>query len=53
KPGAPVSTPLDWEELTPELDPRRFTMEAVLRRVEKRGDLFEPVLRGGQSLPRL
>jgi bifunctional non-homologous end joining protein LigD len=50
KPGAPVSTPLDWDELTPELDPARFTMDAVLRRVEERGDLFEPVLRGGQTL---
>jgi bifunctional non-homologous end joining protein LigD len=50
KPGAPVSTPLRWEELTPELDPSRFTMAAVLRRVEEHGDLFEPVLRGGQSL---
>jgi bifunctional non-homologous end joining protein LigD len=50
KPGAPVSTPLRWEEVTPKLDPGRFTMEAVLRRVEKEGDLFEPVLRGGQSL---
>jgi bifunctional non-homologous end joining protein LigD len=53
KPGAPVSTPLEWDELTPKLDPRRFTMAAVLRRVEERGDLFEPVLRGGQSLPAL
>ena len=51
KPGAPVSTPLDWDELTPKLDARRFTMAAVLRRVEERGDLFEPVLRGGQTLP--
>jgi bifunctional non-homologous end joining protein LigD len=51
KPGAPVSTPLEWDELTPSLDPRRFTMAAVLQRVEERGDLFESVLRGGQSLP--
>ena len=50
KPGAPVSTPLRWEELTPGLDPSRFTMAAVLERVEEHGDLFEPVLRGGQSL---
>jgi bifunctional non-homologous end joining protein LigD len=50
KPGAPVSTPLRWDEVTPKLDPRRFTMEAVLQRVEREGDLFEPVLRGGQSL---
>ena len=53
KPGAPVSTPLEWDELTPRLDPRRFTMAAVLKRVAERGDLFEPVLRGGQSLPTL
>jgi bifunctional non-homologous end joining protein LigD len=50
KPGAPVSTPIRWEELRPTLDPSRFTMAAVLRRVEQEGDLFEPVLRGGQSL---
>jgi bifunctional non-homologous end joining protein LigD len=50
KPGAPVSTPLRWEEVTARLDPSRFTMEAVLRRVEQEGDLFEPVLGGGQSL---
>ncbi len=50
KEGAPVSTPLRWEELTPRLDPGRFTMQAVLRRVEQHGDLFESVLQGGQSL---
>jgi bifunctional non-homologous end joining protein LigD len=50
KPGAPVSTPLRWEEVTKRLDPGRFTMAAVLKRVEQEGDLFEPVLRGGQSL---
>jgi bifunctional non-homologous end joining protein LigD len=50
KPGAPVSTPLRWKEVTRRLDPSRFTMAAVLRRVDREGDLFEPVLRGGQSL---
>jgi bifunctional non-homologous end joining protein LigD len=50
KPGAPVSTPLRWDELTEGLEPRRFTMETVLQRVEEHGDLLEPVLRGGQSL---
>ena len=50
KEGAPVSTPLRWEEVTARLDPGRFTMAAVLRRIEREGDLFEPVLRGGQSL---
>jgi bifunctional non-homologous end joining protein LigD len=44
KPGAPVSTPLRWEELTPEVRPRDFTMDTVLERVRQHGDLFEPVL---------
>jgi bifunctional non-homologous end joining protein LigD len=50
KPGAPVSTPLRWAELTEDVRPRDFTMPAVLDRVEREGDLFEPVLRGGQFL---
>jgi bifunctional non-homologous end joining protein LigD len=50
RPGAPVSTPLRWEELTPDLDFRAFTMPAVLERVAREGDLFEPVLHGKQSL---
>jgi bifunctional non-homologous end joining protein LigD len=50
KPGAPVSTPLQWNELTEELRPRDFTMERVLERVAVHGDLFEPVLHGSQQL---
>jgi len=48
--GAPVSTPLRWDEVNERLDPREFTMDVVRRRVEQHGDLFEPVLRGRQSL---
>jgi bifunctional non-homologous end joining protein LigD len=50
KPGAPVSTPLAWEELTDGVRPRDFTMEVALQRVTRRGDLFEPVLHGKQAL---
>jgi bifunctional non-homologous end joining protein LigD len=50
RPGAPVSAPLRWEELTEDLTPRQFGMRAVLARVERDGDLYEPVLRGGQAL---
>jgi bifunctional non-homologous end joining protein LigD len=50
RPGAPVSTPLRWDELTEEVTPRQFGMREVLARVEREGDLYEPVLRGGQVL---
>ena len=50
KPGAPVSTPLRWEELTETVTPRRFGMRVALERVEEHGDLFAPVLAGGQAL---
>jgi bifunctional non-homologous end joining protein LigD len=50
QPGVPVSTPLRWGEVSEDLDPRDFTMDVVLARVERDGDLFERVLRGKQSL---
>jgi bifunctional non-homologous end joining protein LigD len=53
-----VSTPVTWDEVEQGLkkkDPQRLVFEAkdVLARVEKKGDLFEPVLRLKQSLPQL
>lgn len=50
KPGAPVSTPLRWDELTESIMPRDFSMQVALDRVAKHGDLFEPVLHGKQAL---
>jgi bifunctional non-homologous end joining protein LigD len=50
KAGAPVSTPLRWEELGEKVRPRDFGMREALGRVEEHGDLFEPVLQGGQAL---
>jgi len=52
KEGAPVSTPLRWEEVDDTLDPAAFTMEAVLERIERHGDLFAGVLTERQSLSR-
>jgi bifunctional non-homologous end joining protein LigD len=50
KAGAPVSTPLRWDEVTEDLDPAGFTMDVVLDRVRKHGDLFAGVLKKKQSL---
>jgi bifunctional non-homologous end joining protein LigD len=50
KPGAPVSTPLRWDEVDESLDPTAFTMDVVRERLAKHGDLFAPVLQGKQSL---
>jgi bifunctional non-homologous end joining protein LigD len=50
KPGAPVSTPLRWEELGEKVRPRDFGIREALERVQQHGDLFEPVLKGGQAL---
>ena len=44
KPGAPVSTPLHWDELTEDVRPRDFTMTVALERVARDGDLFAAVL---------
>jgi bifunctional non-homologous end joining protein LigD len=48
--GAPVSTPLRWDEVQSGLDPAGFTMETVLDRVAEHGDLYAAVLGGKQSL---
>ena len=45
-----MSTPLRWDEVTEQLDPSAFTMDAVLERVARDGDLFEGVLTTKQSL---
>jgi bifunctional non-homologous end joining protein LigD len=50
KEGAPVSTPLRWQEVSEKLDPAALTMDAVLGRVERHGDLYEGVLTTKQRL---
>jgi bifunctional non-homologous end joining protein LigD len=50
KPGAPVSTPLHWDELTSDVRPRDFTMSVALERIERHGDLFAPVLEDPRPL---
>jgi bifunctional non-homologous end joining protein LigD len=48
-PGAPVSTPLDWEELDDDIEPGDFRIDNVWERFAD-GDRFAPVLHDKQSL---
>ncbi|MHB8859430.1 MAG: DNA ligase D [Thermoleophilia bacterium] len=51
QPGAPVSTPLDWDELVPgKLRPGNFDIMNLPGRLEEKGDLFAPVLTEKQDL---
>jgi bifunctional non-homologous end joining protein LigD len=50
KAGAPVSTPLRWDEVNEKLNPSIYSMGVVLDRVRRFGDLYEGVLTTKQSL---
>ena len=49
-PDAMVSTPLDWDELTDDLDPREFTIETAPARFAEVGDIWAAQLKKKNSL---
>ena len=49
-PGAPVATPLEWDEVRPGLHPSQFNITNALDRFAVRGDLFAGVLHAPQEL---
>ena len=51
--GAPVSAPLKWSEITKRLDPLKFNLKTMPRRLERVGDLFEDVFRNRVKLPKI
>ena len=48
--GATLATPLTWDEVEQGAEPQDFTMETIWDRLDAVGDLFAPVLEGGQNL---
>ncbi|HUH08804.1 MAG TPA: non-homologous end-joining DNA ligase [Egibacteraceae bacterium] len=48
--AAPVATPLTWDEVAGGAEPQDFTISTVFSRLERVGDLYAPVLEGGQDL---
>lgn len=53
KPGATVSTPLEWNEVNEKLHPSQFTIKNVLQRFEKKGDLWKPILSKGANIKKI
>jgi len=53
RPGATVSTPLLWNEVNDKLDPTTFTMMNTLKRLDKVGDLWKPVLGKGEDISKV
>ncbi len=49
-PGAPVSTPLAWEELDDEIYPEMFRIGSLFERIEQVGDLFADAMKIRQDL---
>jgi bifunctional non-homologous end joining protein LigD len=51
RPGAPVATPLHWDELRdPGTRPDRWTLRTLPHRLERDGDPWRDIARQGQSL---
>jgi bifunctional non-homologous end joining protein LigD len=47
KPGATVSTPLEWSEIKKGLHPSQFTIKTIFERLKEKGDLFKGVMKKG------
>lgn len=49
RPGAPVATPIDWDELG-HVDPQSYTIENIFKRLGSKDDPWKTINRQGRSL---
>jgi bifunctional non-homologous end joining protein LigD len=50
RPMATVSVPIDWDELTPRLDPQKWTIRTILKRLKTGRDPWADYFRAKQAL---
>jgi bifunctional non-homologous end joining protein LigD len=51
KPGAPVATPLEWDEMTRnDMHPQKYTLDNVFRRLGQKADPWRDITRHAQTL---
>ncbi|WP_343073354.1 DNA ligase D [Pyxidicoccus fallax] len=48
---APFSAPVQWSEVTKKLDPARFNLKTLRKRLDAVGDLFAEAMKDRQTLP--
>jgi len=53
KPGAPIATPVRWDEVDADLDPRAYRLDNIFRRLSKVSDPWPDIARHGARLPAL
>jgi bifunctional non-homologous end joining protein LigD len=52
-PAASVSTPLHWDEVKKGLQPFGFTIKNILKRLDREGDLWSPVMGQGVDIKKV
>ncbi len=50
KKGAPVATPITWDELTSSMHPQKYTIQNIFKRLGKKEDPFKNLYKKRQSL---
>lgn len=50
KPGAPIATPIDWEELNEEMTPTKYNIKNIFRRLPQKNDPWKDFRKHAETL---